>query len=365
VLRRLVVQYDYAPLRTTTEELSVRIFSLCTLPIALGVCLASCGSSTPKSAASCPDVAKDATFPCDPTPDAVAASSLSCFVARLPHGTDFDPLSPPQLDAAGRAARALVDNDLPSARDRANAVGYQVVRLRTPTECYWALTPPSGAPRGQATLVVRDAWARDLVIEAPHVPFDGNTDAESALVFESTRARALLVAGAQRCASTEKSGCNANSQCGSSAKESDPSHSVHTAFHGMHVGIATAPQTTVAVQFHTNVGLSLNGNILVSNGTRNPSPRSQKLFDALVARGVDPKTCNDPAKPVGDGAYCGTTSAQALASNGVADACGGSATSTSDHFLHLEQNSRKLDDVAGWSASVGQAISDAFPPRTP
>ena len=131
------------------------------------------------------------------------------------------------------------------------------------------------------------------------------------------------------------------------------------------VGIATAPQTTVAVQFHTNLGLSLNGNILVSNGTRSPSPRSQKLFDALAAHGVEPKTCNDPAKPVGDGAYCGTTSAQALASNGVADACGGMATSTSDLFLHVEQNSRKLDDVASWSASVGQAIADAFPPRIP
>lgn len=360
------MQHDDALLRATTEELSVRNFSLCFLPTALAVCLASCGSSTPKNAAaSCPDVAKGATFPCDPTPSSVDASSLSCFVARLPHGTDFDPLSQPQLDAAARMARALVDNDLPTAQDRASAVGYQVVRLRTPTECYWALTPPSAAPRGQATLVVRDAWARDLVIEAPHVPYDGNTDAESALVFESTRARALLVAGAQRCASSQKSGCNANSQCGSSSKESDPSHSVHTAFHGMHVGVATAPQTTVAVQFHTNLELSLNGTILVSNGTRAPSARSQKLFDALVARGVDPKTCNDLAKPVGNGAYCGTTSAQALASNGVGDACTGAATTTSDLFLHVEQNSRKLEDVAGWSASVGQAIADAFPPRTP
>lgn len=335
------------------------------LLVLLGACMTSCGSSAPKSGVSCPDVAANATFPCDPTPDSVAASSLACFVARLSHGTEFDPLSQPQLDTVGRMARALANGDLTSARDQASAVGYHVVRLRTPAECYWALTPPDAAPRGQATLVVRDAWARDLLIEAPHVPYDGNTDAEAALVFESTRARAVLVAGAQRCASKEKSGCNSNTQCGSSSKESDPSHSVHTAFHAMHLGLATAPQTTFAVQFHTNLELSLNGNILVSNGTRAPSPRTKVLFDALAARGVDPGTCDDPLRPVGQTAFCGTTSTQALASNGVSDACTGAATTTSDLFLHVEQNSRKLDDVVGWSASVGQAIVDAFPARAP
>ncbi len=338
--------------------------SLLLLAVAAAL-VASCAStkSTTTSSVSCPELAADATYACAATPDAVSATSLSCFVAHLSHGTDFDPLSPSQLDTAGQMARALVDADLTTARAQASALGYRLARLRTPAECYWVLTPPDAAPHGQATFVARDTWARDLVIEAPHVPFDGNTDAEAALVFESTGARGLLVAGAQRCASSEKSGCNANSECSGSSKESDPSHSVHTAFHGMHVGLATAPRTTVAIQFHTNLELGLNGNALVSNGTRHPSPRTQKLYDALVAAGAAPKTCDDPTKPVADTAFCGTTSAQALASNGVGDACRGAATAPSDLFIHLEQNSRKLDDFTSWSATVGSAISAAFPAR--
>jgi len=302
-----------------------------------------------------------AAFACADAPGAVTAASLEEYVAKLPHGLEFDPLTPAQVDAAAHAATAVADGDA-DADARASAGGYAIATLRTHTECFTLLTPAPNAPRGQATLVLRAGWKRDLLLEAPHIPFDGNTDAEAALLFDALGARALLLAGAQRCASTTASGCHVNTECPAKISLiSDPSHSVDTAFHGMHVGLAVPPRATLAVQLHTNLVPADNGDILVSNGTRGTSARVQALYAALTAAGssVDARNCGDPKVP--STALCGTMNTQALASNGASNACTGAAGTARDQFLHIEQHSRRLDDVHAWSLLVGNALAEALP----
>ena len=247
--------------------------------------------------------------------------------------------------------------------------GYDVVELATPTGCYVALEPNATAPTGQATLVVARASQRDLVIEAPHIPSDYHTGDEAPLVFVGSQAKALVLAGAERCAIATPSGCHKNSECNPDgiAVQSDPSHSVESAFHAMHLALATAGSTSITVQFHTNLYPAINGTTLVSNGTRYPIPgtAADAIYTALAASGGDIRTCNDATTPPAAGTFCGETNAQSLASNGAGDACTGTTTHSGPaaihRFVQIEQDSQHLVDVAAWSTTISDAINVALP----
>jgi hypothetical protein len=247
--------------------------------------------------------------------------------------------------------------------------GYEVTSLQTASACYRVLRPTATAPAGQATLILATRWDRDLLIEAPHVPNDLHTDAEAAALFEALRARALIIAGANRCAVTASSGCHKNIECSLSgvAAQSDPAHSIDNALHAMHLGLTIGFQT-ITLQLHTNVVPILNGTALVSNGTQYPIPgtAADALYQALRDPAIDVRSCNDPANPAPHGAYCGEVNAQSLASNGAADCCLGLPSSVGDaaahRFVQLEQNSLPLQAPDAWISRVGAAIAAAIPP---
>jgi hypothetical protein len=288
----------------------------------------------------------------------------------LKHGFAYQPLSLAQSNAVRSAAHALVAGDVPAARAQASAAGYGVMTLQAGSDCFWAMQPTDAAPPGQALLLVATAWQRDLVIEAPHVPNDNRTDAEAALLFGNVHARALVVAGAQRCAVTSASGCHSNRECGPNgvAVESDPSHSVTNALHAIHLGLALGGSQSITLQLHTNVFPNLNGAALVSNGTPYPIPgtAADALYAALQAPDIDVRSCNDAARPIAHGAFCGETNAQSLASNGATDSCtasGSRAGNAAVHrFIHLEQDHQQVEAIDAWSSRVANAIATAIPP---
>jgi hypothetical protein len=343
----------------------------------LALLAASCGDSPPGEFIDAPGRAIDA--PADALANdgtavdscanlpSMQAASVRDFVETLAHGDVFASLTDEQLSAVGAAARSLLDDDIGGAQDHAALAGYQVTALSTPAECFLLLTPTNPAPAGQATLIVRRDWHRNLVIEAPHVPNDGNTDIEGAIVFAATGARALIVAGASRCASAVDSGCLASTECSSSGTpyESDPAHSLRTALHGMHLAIAVGAAGSLSLQLHTNLEPTLNGDARVSDGTKSAGAGANALafYQALAVGGGDIRSCNDGANPPPSGAFCGTINAQGLATNfALAPACTRLATVSSDQFFHLEQASPHLrDELDAWSIRIAQAIINAFP----
>ena len=308
-----------------------------------------------------------AADPCTALP-AVQAASVRDFVQTLAHGDVFMSLTDNQLASVGAAARALLDDDVAGAEAHAASVGFQVTALSTPAECFLLLLPSDAAPPGQATLIVRRDWHRNLVIEAPHVPNDGNTDIEAAIVFAATGARALIIAGASRCASAIDSGCLASTECSAAGTpyESDPAHSLRTALHGMHLAIAVGGTGSLSLQLHTNLEPTLNGDARLSDGTKIAAagPNALSFYQALVAGGGDIRSCNDAANPPPSGAFCGTINAQGLATNSAsAPACTRLATVSNDQFLHLEQASAHLrNELDAWSMRVADAITTALPP---
>lgn len=311
-----------------------------------------------------------ASTPCD-SPDALHAASIESFVSGLPHGLAYSQMSLAQTNAVRASSRALFAGDVATARDQAALAAYRVAPLAAGAGCYWVLQATDAAPAGQATLIVATSWDRDLIVEAPHVPNDKNTDAEAAIVFDKVRARALAIAGAQRCAVTTPSGCHANPECGPSnvAVESDPSHSVTNALHAMHLGLATGGSASVTLQLHANINASLNGTALVSNGTLYAiaGTPADALYAALRAPDVDVRSCNDPAKPPPAGAFCGETNAQSLGSNGAADCCTSLPSRAGDatvhRFIQLEQSFQILEGVEAWASRLATAVIAAVPAR--
>lgn len=303
---------------------------------------------------------------------AIEAPSIRAFVTGLQHGGSYEPLSPDQTNALRAASRALLVGDLETARARATVAGYVVRPLHAGSACLWVMQPTDAAPAGQATLVVSGTWQRDLVIEAPHVPNDNRTDEEAAILFESVQARALVIAGAQRCAVTTPSGCHTNRECnaGGVAVQSDPSHSVTSALHAMHLGLVTGSSKSITLQLHSNVLANLNGTVLVSNGTILPiaGTVADALYAALRAPDLDVRSCNDPAHPPAAGMFCGETNAQSLGSNGATDCCTASISRSNDaaahRFIQLEQDHARVESVEAWSARIAAALAVAVPVTT-
>ena len=310
--------------------------------------------------------------------------TVRAFVRDLVHGPAYTPLPTSVFDAARRMARAIAHGDVATARSEGAAIGYTVRALHSASSntCHWLLEPGESTLPGHGWLIVPFATAaRDLAIEAPHVPYDRHTDEEAAIVYEAVGARALLVAGAERCASPVNSGCRSNTECSpDGAVESDVAHSVTSAFHAFHLGVAVDAARTVAIQFHTNLSPGTNGDALVSDGTRTSSTGTgaDRFADALAAattglpgcvddasmtsasQSIRIRSCNAAGTTFATTPLCGTTSTQGLASNGSADACHTLTTAPSDRFVHLEQCSRQLDAVDAWADHVATAIRTVF-----
>jgi len=297
----------------------------------------------------------------------VVDADLRSYVVGLPHGKAFTRLSDAEVASASSAARALLGGDIAGARTASAVIGYELVPLKTNAECLWVLRPTMTARNGQAVLVVRPQFLRDLVLEAPHIPFDPKTDEEAAIVFDAVGARAAVFAGAERCALKAPSGCGKNNACNKddTPASSDAAHAVATAFQGFHLAAGTGAMASLVIQFHTNAHRQENGDAMITNGTDRPfaGTVTEQFFRAMgKATAADVRTCNDPAKPVLPGTLCGVTNVQGHASNG-AEACNGSPSSASDRFIHVEQNQSVVDDVAKWSGAVAVAVTSVVPVR--
>ena len=304
-------------------------------------------------------------------PNTEHVASIPEWVAAKKHSWAYEPLSIDALNQVMAAARALDTGDLGTASVAARLGNYELVPLQTDTACLVLLQPTAAAPVGQAQLIYAPGFARDLVIEAPHVPEDHGTDAEAALLFEGLDAKVLILAGAHRCAVTTNSGCRASNQCNKVGipVESDPAHSVRNAVNAMHLGLRASSSTIL--QLHTNFRADVNGDARISNGTRYPIPgtAADAFFAALAAPDIDARWCNDPSAPPEAGAFCGESNTQGLASNGAADQCQGrpsAAGGPEQHrFIHLEQSNARMAADGDWTPRIQAALAAAIPTRAP
>ncbi|MBK6684615.1 MAG: hypothetical protein IPG45_09075 [Deltaproteobacteria bacterium] len=229
------------------------------------------------------------------------------------------------------AARAL---------GQARIAGYLLCRSEE-----WApvIVALPNAADGRAPLLFRPGPARPLVVQAPHPFFEAGTLDEAEALFERLNARAMLVAGAHRCASTGRLACSGStSVCDKRPgpfRASDAGHAPASTFQVLHEALSDLYPEAWSLSLHGMTGTG----IIVSNGSSGqvgPDSPVALLAEALKVGYPDQPiaTCNEYAGGEIETLLCGTTNAQGRYLNEVDDVCAELATRSTDRFLHLEQS---------------------------
>lgn len=224
--------------------------------------------------------------------------------------------------------------------------------------------------RGGGAFAINPAATRNAWIEIPHAISDQGTLEQGIALLASVNAKALIITGTHRCASSTPSSCSGTSRvCGGTAlRVTDAAHFGENFFTAAHRALRTQYPSAVAVSVH---GMDSPGGekAVVSDGTshKRPSTISQRVRDALNKRlpgGLGAFSCNDAAD---DGKYrplCGSTNLQGRIDNGSADACGAAAASGSDRFVHIEQSAELRGTATGANVDptvLGAALAEVLP----
>ena len=271
------------------------------------------------------------------------------------------------------AVQAFLEEDWAGADVLADDVNYEVVAFRDTTgETYYGLLPQADNGEGRGFYFVRPRAGvlRRLVIQAPHAVEDERTGVLGSEIFRASGARALMLTGADRCASSIESTCTGSTDCGNHTV-ADGAHSVDAFFHIFHEEVGSEHADTHVLQLHGFLADGSDPEFSVSDGTtaNNVSDsylsnafyldlqgRMQIAFPGLTRNGA---SCNR----VGHGDFqCGTDSVQGREINGSLDVCGADAGSANGRFIHLEMSNDLREPGGSYSQQlVIDAVNTVFP----
>ncbi len=122
----------------------------------------------------------------------------------LPKNSNFyQPPTDNDLKKIRNLATTLISLDLKGALNQANALNYEIVRfVDVPTNLVlYGLREkrmPNQPLRGWGSYFINICYSADVLIEVPHVLFDGFSEEIGAKVFLTSAARGFLIAGAHR-----------------------------------------------------------------------------------------------------------------------------------------------------------------------
>jgi hypothetical protein len=229
--------------------------------------------------------------------------------------------------------RKLTAFEWAEARKLADGLKYQLVAIRADDGWIVVASDDSNTGRGP-TFAVHTRPALDLVLQAPHVPFEQGTAEQAGYLLSTLKARAALISGAHRCASRSFTACDGKTQvCGADEpyRDSDVGHNNASLFHAAHVVLAEAWPAGIIVSLH---GMrqdddGVKTSVILSNGFRGADPAKStpatRLRFALVTAIPAPGavvSCNwsedDQFKYR---KLCGYTNVQGRHVNGDADVC--------------------------------------------
>lgn len=294
--------------------------------------------------------------PCPMTSSGGLVTEMRAIIAAMPlaGSNGFVEPSVDQITVWESLIHAILKNDLLGACAiiKANGFPYQLVQFTdifSDGRQYIVLHEITPVKAGWGTYVFfQDKNASPFVVEVPHPLADWNTEIEGVEIFRKVNARALLVAGAHRCANNLFSPCTGTTiACGQVEpyRISDVNHTVQNVFHTTHQIVAGCQGDLIALQLHGN-SVSNCPDIFVSNGTTHPGGLAGNLTDRISS------SCKEYNVDLADGeegecAFTGGGSPQAVFSNTCGysnpiDACTNYALRPSipEQFISLEQSLR-------------------------
>lgn len=279
---------------------------------------------------------------------------------------------------------ALATGNWQQARDLAVQLTYQVVALKEANK--WFIIASDASTTGRdPTIVININARRDLILQAPHVPFEQGTAEQSVILLRDLGGRAAIISGAHRCASKTFTTCDGQTAvCGGTLqgyRDSDVGHNVNSLFHAAHVALASRWPNSIVVSLHgmreDNEGVRTS--LIVSNGIRaddvergTAATRFRVALGQSIRRPGTVVTCNLPSDAVhGFRKLCGYTNVQGRHINGDTDACRESVDRGTGRFIHVEQDWSVLGPYAqNWSrisqhlynGAIVRALSVVVPP---
>jgi hypothetical protein len=202
----------------------------------------------------------------------------------------YQPPTAEQLTAWGRLIGAIASGDIAQACEWVQSFPYQIYQftdLPENSERYWLIKENLPIRFGWGVYVFRESGFTPVVIEAPHPIADWYTEIEAVVFFRKVRAKALLVAGAHRCANAAFSTCAGTTvACGDTIEPyrvSDVAHETASPFQIAHMALAACGNGVTVVQLHGN-GLQACPDIFISNGSTFPGRIASKLYEAAANR---------------------------------------------------------------------------------
>ena len=279
---------------------------------------------------------------------------LTAWVAARPHASpDTLPAfetPAPRISQFRDLLQSLLDRKWAKASAQARAMNYLLVRIREAGSTFIVASDDSDTGR-DPTVVINLNPKRDLVVGAPHVPFEQGTAEQATVLLRDLAGRAAIVSGAHRCASRSFTRCDGRTDvCGTlqSFRDSDVGHNVATLYHAAHVLFAERWRSSIVMSLH---GMSeddegVRTSLIVSNGIRAGDPAQRTVATRLRARLtrwiMQPGavvSCNLAADSVHDyRKLCGLTNVQGRHVNGDSNACRGDVDAGTGRFIHLEQD---------------------------
>jgi hypothetical protein len=275
----------------------------------------------------------------------LAAYGLS-VKANLPRANTEGFVKPLVSDRTtfGNAVAQLLSGNIASAEILANSVGYDLSQLNDTTDnkSYLVLSERILTFRGLGTYIVDPNYLRNIILEVPHPLFDTNTMEQGITMMKALSVRGLFISGTHRCANAEASTCSGTTTActGSSEiayKVSDVAHFAGNFFQEAHAASLTLAIKPLAISLHGNAASGL-PDVTLGNGTEFKDTWNSpvnSLRRQMKNRSASVGSCNFVLDP--KYSLCGSTNVQGRLSNGVLNACGTAAQSSSGLFLHIEQ----------------------------
>jgi hypothetical protein len=268
---------------------------------------------------------------------------------------------------------ALAAADWSKARQLAGSLAYQLVAIHEHDD--WFVVASDDSLKGRdPTLVINLAPRRELLVEAPHVPFEVGTAEEAAILLQKLGGRAAILAGAHRCASRSFTTCDGRTAvCGSpqTYRDSDAGHNTGSLFHAAHVVLSERWPNAIVISLH---GMredkeGARTSLIISNGAHAEDREAQtiatKLRLALDRSAGHPGSVVSCNVPDDDKFHyrklCGFTNVQGRHVNGGPDACRASVEQGTGRFIHVEQDWSILRPYRqAWSRIDQHPFSKAF-----
>lgn len=297
---------------------------------------------------------------------------LGNLVDEIPgnSGNHYREPSSEEMDLWGEALQLFLDGDLETARQRVDALNYQIVEFLDTTgmqgsPCFIFREKDPRTNYWGTYAFNEKALREELVLQAPHPLFDTNTGKQAIHCFTGSSAGALFLSGTHRCNHSLYSPCDGTTTVceGTSApyRISDMAHNVQSIFQKSTEVLCLHNENSVFVQLHGFAKKTDDPYVIMSNGTRitpDHDPLS-RIREQLTV--IDPVLTFKVAHiDLSWSRLIAFSNTQGRFINGSPDPCYQDATISAGRFVHIEQERTRLrQDESGWEKMLF-ALSNAF-----